>query len=163
MSTPGFIRDLRAHIGHGLLFLPGVSAVVLDDAGRVLLGRRADNGLWALISGICEPGEQPAETAAREVYEETAVRCTVDRVLLVETLEPTRYPNGDACQFLDICVRAHAVGGEARVNDDESVEVGWFPLDGLPPLREFALARIKLATEDGPTWFAPGGEAPAAG
>ncbi|MFD9691906.1 hypothetical protein ACFWXO_39795, partial [Kitasatospora sp. NPDC059088] len=30
--------------------------------------------------------------------------------------------------------RCRAVGGEARVNDDESLEVGWFGLDELPPI-----------------------------
>lgn len=157
MTTPGFIRELREHIGHQLLFLPGVSAVVLDDAGRVLLGRRADDGGWALIGGIPEPGEQPAEAAVREVYEETAVRCVPDRVLLVQTLDPVRYPNGDRCQYLDVCLRCRAVGGEARVNDDESTDVRWFPIDALPSLRDFALTRIKLATAEGetPTWFEP--------
>ncbi|MDT0310168.1 NUDIX domain-containing protein [Streptomyces sp. DSM 44917] len=157
MATPGFIRELRGAIGHDLLFLPGVSAVVLDDGGRVLLGRRADDGRWSLIGGIPEPGEQPADTAVREVFEETAVHCVPERVLLVQTLEPVRYPNGDNCQYLDICLRCRAVGGEARVNDDESLDVGWFAPDALPPLREFALTRIALATADRPTWFAPPG------
>ncbi|MDT0343777.1 NUDIX hydrolase [Streptomyces litchfieldiae] len=160
MSTPGFIRELRASIGHRLLFLPGVSAVVFDEADRVLLGRRADDGGWSIIGGIPEPGEQPADAAVREVFEETAVRCVPERVVLVQTLEPTQYPNGDNCQYVDICLRCRAVGGEARVNDDESLEVGWFSLDALPPLREFALTRIKLATAEGQTWFEPAREAP---
>ncbi|MBD0743778.1 NUDIX domain-containing protein [Streptomyces sp. CBMA152] len=155
MATPEFIRAIRASAGHQLLFLPGVSAVVFDDEGRVLLGRRVDSGEWSIIGGIPEPGEQPAETAVREVYEETAVRCVVERVILVDALSPVTYPNGDHCQFMDICLRCRAVGGEARVNDDESLEVGWFPVDALPELQEFALFRIKQALADGPTWFAP--------
>ncbi|MGP4111759.1 NUDIX hydrolase [Streptomyces sp. 4N509B] len=161
MGTPPFIRELRESIGHELLFLPGVSAVVLDDADRVLLARRADDGRWSIIGGIPEPGEQPADAAVREVYEETAVRCVPDRVLLVETLAPVRYANGDRCQFVDVSLRCRAVGGAARVNDEESVEVGWFPLDGLPPLREFATTRIGLATRDAPAWFAPPASDPA--
>ncbi|RBM24056.1 NUDIX domain-containing protein [Streptomyces sp. PT12] len=154
MGTPDFIRELRVSIGHQPLFLPGVTAVVLDDEGRVLLVRRADNGSWTLVSGIPEPGEQPAETAVRETWEETAVRCVPERLLLVQTLPPTRYPNGDVCQFMDVSLRCRAVGGSARVNDDESSEVGWFALDALPPLHQGALDRIKLATEDeGPAWF----------
>lgn len=155
MSTPDFILELRASAGHQLLFLPGTSAVVFDDEGRVLLGRRADNGRWALIGGIPDPGEQPAAAVVREVYEETAVRCVPERVLLVQTMEPVTYHNGDVCQFMDITLRCRAVGGEARVNDDESLEVGWFPLDALPELDEYALTRIKLASADEPTWFDP--------
>ncbi|WP_419993182.1 NUDIX hydrolase [Streptomyces boninensis] len=156
MATPDFIRELRASAGHQLLFLPGVSVVCLDDAERVLLGRRADTGRWAIIGGIPEPGEQPAETAVREVHEETGVHCEPERVILVQGLEPFAYPNGDQCQFMDIAMKCRATGGEARVNDDESLEVGWFTLDALPSdLGEFDLTRIKMALSDAPTWFAP--------
>ncbi|MFE1953445.1 NUDIX domain-containing protein [Streptomyces sp. NPDC059524] len=153
MATPEFIRTIRATAGHQLLLLPGVSAIVFDDEGRVLLGRRADTGKWSIIGGIPEPGEQPADVAVREVYEETGVECVVERVVLVQALPPVTYPNGDTCQFMDTTFRCRATGGEARVNDDESLEVGWFALDALPPLQEFALFRIKQAQSDGPTWF----------
>lgn len=160
MGTPDFIREIRATAGHQLLFLPGVSAIVFDDDGRVLLGRRADTGNWSTIGGIPEPGEEPAATAEREVYEETAVRCVAERVVLVQALpEPVTYPNGDRCQFMDITLRCRAIGGEARVNDDESLEVAWFPVDALPELREFARFRIKQALEDEPTWFQRGTDA----
>ncbi|MBO4259257.1 NUDIX hydrolase [Streptomyces griseorubiginosus] len=155
MATPDFIRDLRSSIGQRLLWLPGVSAVVLDDEGRVLLNRRSDNGKWSLIGGIPEPGEQPAACAVREVHEETGVHCVVERVLVVQALKPVTYDNGDVCQYMDISVRCRAVGGEARVNDDESLEVGWFEVDALPELNEFALHRIKQALSDAPTWFDP--------
>ncbi|WP_181765805.1 NUDIX hydrolase [Streptomyces albidus (ex Kaewkla and Franco 2022)] len=159
MATPEFIRAIRATAGHQLLYLPGVSAVVFDDEGRVLLGRRADNGRWAIIGGIPEPGEQPATAAVREVQEETAVHCVAERVVLVQALEqPVTFPNGDVCQFMDICFRCRATGGEAKVNDDESLEVGWFSLDALPAMEEFTVTRIKHATGDGPTWFEGAGQ-----
>ncbi|MEZ7005082.1 NUDIX domain-containing protein [Streptomyces sp. AD55] len=157
MATPDFIRDLRALAGHRLLWLPGVTAVVFDDAGRVLLGRRSDTGRWALIGGIPEPGEQPAVCAVREVEEETAVRCVVERLVLTQALAPVTYENGDVCQFMDLTFRCRAVGGEARVNDDESLEVGWFAVDALPDLQEFGRVRIKHALSEGPTWFEPAG------
>ncbi|WP_320783816.1 NUDIX domain-containing protein [Streptomyces sp. CRN 30] len=155
MAIPDFLRDLRATAGHQLLWLPGVTALVFDDQGRVLLNRRSDTRRWAVIGGIPEPGEQPAACAVREVFEETAVRCVVERVVLVQALDPVRYDNGDVCQYMDITVRCRAVGGEARVNDDESLEVGWFAVDALPELDEFGLLRIKQALADGPTWFDP--------
>ncbi|AOP47034.1 NUDIX domain-containing protein [Streptomyces lydicus] len=153
MATPDFIRDLRESIGRQLLWLPGVTAVVLDDEGRVLLGKRVDTGGWSVIGGIPEPGEQPAETAVREVFEETAVRVVPEGVVLVEAMPPIRYPNGDVCQFMDVTLRCRATGGEARVNDDESLEVGWFALDALPELDAYALTRIRRAVEGGPTWI----------
>ncbi|MEU5832773.1 NUDIX domain-containing protein [Streptomyces diacarni] len=154
MATPDFIRDLRLSAGHQLLYLPGVTAVVFDDRGRVLLGRRADTGTWSVIGGIPEPGEQPADCAVREVFEETHVRCVPERVVSVHGIEkPVTYPNGDVCQFMDITFRCRAVSDDARVNDDESLEVGWFGLDALPPLADFAVFRIKQATQEGPAWF----------
>ncbi|AUH44319.1 NUDIX hydrolase [Streptomyces sp. CMB-StM0423] len=162
MATPDFIRELRATAGQQLLFLPGISAVVVDD-GRVLLHRRADTGRWSIVGGIPEPGEQPAQTAVREVREETGVVCTVERVVGVEGLDPIQYPNGDKCQFMDITLRCRATGGEARVNDDEGLEVGWFDPDTLPPdLEDFARHRIRLALADGPTWFAEAAATPGA-
>ncbi|MER5553737.1 NUDIX domain-containing protein [Streptomyces sp. NPDC002793] len=154
MATPDFIREIRATAGHQLLLLPGVTAVVFDDEGRVLLGRRTDTGRWAVIGGIGEPGEEPAATAEREVYEETAVHCVAERVVLTQALKPVQYANGDRCQYVDITFRCRATGGEARVNDDESLEVAWFDIDALPPLSEFALFRIKQSLTDAPTWFA---------
>ncbi|WP_030660473.1 NUDIX hydrolase [Streptomyces cellulosae] len=155
MATPDFIRSLRTSIGHELLWLPGVSAVVFDDEGRVLLHRRSDTRKWSLIGGIPEPGEQPAACAVREVEEETGVHCEVERVIVVQALKAITYDNGDVCQYMDIAFRCRAVGGEARVNDDESLEVGWFAVDALPELNEFGLLRIKQAMADAPTWFDP--------
>ncbi|MER5213060.1 NUDIX domain-containing protein [Streptomyces sp. NPDC002838] len=155
MATPDFIRTIRASVGHELLWLPGVSAVVFDDEGRVLLNRRTDTRTWSLIGGIPEPGEQPAACAVREVQEETGVHCVVERVLIVQALNPVTYDNGDVCQYMDISFRCRAVGGDARVNDDESLEVGWFAVDALPGLNEFGLFRIKQALSDTPTWFEP--------
>ncbi|MGJ5749645.1 ADP-ribose pyrophosphatase YjhB (NUDIX family) [Streptomyces puniciscabiei] len=155
MATPDFIRTLRSSAGRQLLWLPGVTAIVFDDEGRVLLGRRADTRKWSVIGGIPEPGEQPAACAVREVFEETAVRCVAERVVLVQALEPVTYPNGDQCQYMDITIRCRAVGGEARVNDDESLEVGWFTVDALPELHQFGLLRIKQAMSEAPTWFDP--------
>ncbi|GAA0629321.1 NUDIX domain-containing protein [Streptomyces thermocarboxydovorans] len=157
MATPDFIRTLRESAGHQLLWLPGVTALVFDAEDRVLLNRRADTRTWSVIGGIPEPGEQPAACAVREVEEETAVRCVPERVVLVQALQPVTYGNGDICQYMDITFRCRAVGGEARVNDDESLDVAWFPVDALPELHEFSRFRIKQALSDAPTWFDPMG------
>jgi len=153
MAIPDFLRTLRASAGHQLLWLPGVTAIVFDDAGRVLLNRRTDTRKWSVLGGIPDPGEQPAACAVREVHEETAVRCVPERVVLVQALDPVTYDNGDVCQYMDITFRCRAVGGEARVNDDESLAVGWFDLDDLPPIADLVRHRIECALTPG-TWFA---------
>lgn len=129
---PDFVRDLRARVGTDPLWLAGVSGVVLDDADRLLLGRRADTGRWAVVSGILEPGEEPAVALAREVLEETGVVAEVLALTAVSVTDPHTYPNGDRAQYLDLCFWCRAVAGEAHVADDESLEVAWFARDALP-------------------------------
>jgi len=133
MPTPQFVLELRESIGHRPLPLPSVTAVVIDDAERVLLVQRADNGRWALVTGCLEPGEQPAAGAVREVEEETGVLVAAERIVSVSALPLTACPNGDEVYWLDVTFRCRVISGEARVNDDESVDVGWFQLDDLPP------------------------------
>lgn len=155
MAIPEFIQDIRAKAGDVLLLMPGVVMVVFDEHGRILLNQRTDSGRWALISGIPDPGEQPAQAAVREILEETGVSAVVERVLSVFSNEPIVYPNGDQAQYVDIVLQCRAVGGQARVNDDESLDVRWFAPDELPPLGPIALGRIEMALEDRPTWFVP--------
>ncbi|WP_311473737.1 NUDIX domain-containing protein [uncultured Actinomyces sp.] len=149
MPTPEFVLSLREKIGHDQVWLPGVSLVVVDDSGRVLLGRRADTGRWSIIDGIPEPGEQPAAAAVRECEEEAGIRPEVLAVTVVEAEEPIVYPNGDRCVFLDTCFVARAGADQAAtagVGDGELTTVAWFAPDALPaPLTRHASARIAAA------------------
>ena len=157
MSTPEFILRLREKIGHDPLWLIGVTAYVEDDEGRVLLGRRSDNGRWALVCGINEPGEEPADTVAREVAEETGVDVVPVALASVSAQHnETVYANGDRTQYLDLTfVCRLAEGGRAvpRVADDESLEVGWFFPDALPepfsPTMRQRMARVREWREAG--------------
>jgi 8-oxo-dGTP pyrophosphatase MutT (NUDIX family) len=134
VPIPQFVLDLRAKLGHDPLHLPGVTAVVLDDAERVLLVQRADNARWTLVTGCLDPGEQPAAGLVREVAEETAVQVRVERLLSVTALPLMTFPNGDQTYWTDIAFRCRPTGGQARVNDDESIDVGWFGLNALPDI-----------------------------
>ena len=150
MPVPEFVARLRAHIGHDLLWLSSATAVVLDDHGRVLLGRRSDTGTWALPGGIVDPAEQPADAAIREVFEETGVFAVPERLLAVTVSRPFSYPNGDQVQYLDLAFHCRAIGGEARVNDSESTEVGWHELDSLPEVSERTHNFLAQAIADDP-------------
>lgn len=155
MSTPAFILKLREKIGHDPLWLVGVTACIEDGAGRILLGQRADNGNWALISGINEPGEEPADTVIREAREEAGVDVVPTALVSVKADDRmVAYANGDQVQYLDllfICRLAEGGVSEARVNDDESLAVGWFSPGDLPepiqPSTVERLARIRCYRE----------------
>jgi 8-oxo-dGTP pyrophosphatase MutT (NUDIX family) len=147
VGVPEFVLRLRRGVGHDPLFLTGVTAVVLRDDGvgpQVLYGRRSDNGLWALPSGIVEPGEQPAATVVREVHEELRVEVAVERLALVSTDPEITYPNSDVCQFVSLTFRCRYVGGEAALGDDETLEVAWRPADD-PPADLDTVQRRRLA------------------
>lgn len=146
MSAPEFVLRLREQVGHDLLWLPGVTAVVLH-AGAVLLVRRSDNGCWAPVTGIVDPGEHPAKAAVREVLEETGVRCEVDELVWVNVTPPMVHVNGDRAQYLDHTFRCRYLDGVPYPADDESLEARWFPAHDLPPMAADLHARIVTAIE----------------
>jgi 8-oxo-dGTP pyrophosphatase MutT (NUDIX family) len=153
VPIPEFVVALRAKIGHAPLPLSGVTAVVLDDRDRVLLVRRADNGRWALTTGCLEPGERPAAGALREVMEETGIEAAVDCLISIEALDLSTGPNGDEVYWLNIGFRCRLVRGDARVNDDESVEVAWFDVAAVPELEPHQARCLALALNDADPWF----------
>jgi 8-oxo-dGTP pyrophosphatase MutT (NUDIX family) len=148
MPTPDFVLALRDMIGHHPLWLPGVTALVTDGRGLVLMGQRSDSGKWALPSGIPEPGEEMAEAITREVMEECGVEIEVTELIALTNVGPITYPNGDVSSYVDHFFRCRAVGGQAHVGDDESIAVGWFAPDALPePVTPRVAVQLGLAAE----------------
>jgi 8-oxo-dGTP pyrophosphatase MutT (NUDIX family) len=155
MPIPDFIIELRNKIGHELLWLPGVTGLVIDKADRVLLVRRADTLRWTLITGCLDPGEQPAAGIVREILEETGIVAVAERVLAVEATDQTKHANGDQTVFMDVAFICKPVAGVARVNDDESVDVRWFPLTDLPSIPQRHVDCVKRYLDgDERAWFA---------
>jgi ADP-ribose pyrophosphatase YjhB (NUDIX family) len=154
VAIPEFILQLREKIGTAPLWLSGVTAVVLDAASEnVLLIRRSDTGEWAPISGIIDPGEQPADAAAREALEEASVVIAVERLAGVDVTPQRVYDNGDQAQYLDLIFGCRWVSGEPAPSDGEALEVRWFPVDELPEMSADFRGRIVTALETGPARF----------
>lgn len=61
--------------------LPVVAAVVTSTAGLLVGQRRDGSPPWTLIAGEMLPGETPADTASREVSEETGLEISVTHEL----------------------------------------------------------------------------------
>jgi 8-oxo-dGTP pyrophosphatase MutT (NUDIX family) len=106
--------------------VPAASAIVVDDAGRILLHRRQDNNMWALPGGKMELGETLAGCAVREVKEETGLDVEVTGIVGIYT-DPKHvfaYDDGEVRQEFSICFSTRIAGGTLAVSD-ESFEVAF--------------------------------------
>jgi ADP-ribose pyrophosphatase YjhB (NUDIX family) len=125
---------------------PTASALILDDDGRVLLARRAADpgtGLWDLLGGFIEEGEDPLTALRREIEEETALQIEPGEFL---GGYPDRYGD-EGIYTLNLYWLASISGGELDL-DEELLEVGWFGPDELPDRSEFAFRNTLDALRD---------------
>jgi ADP-ribose pyrophosphatase YjhB (NUDIX family) len=101
MPISPYLARLRVQVGHGLLTLPGASACIFDEVGRILLARHVDSGMWAVPGGAVAPDEDPAAAVAREVREELGIEVAVHDVIGVCGGPEFRvtYPNGDQVSY----------------------------------------------------------------
>ncbi|HZT66735.1 MAG TPA: NUDIX domain-containing protein [Acidimicrobiales bacterium] len=124
MSRIEHYKDPNAPKANSLV--PAASAVILDDDGRVLLHRRADNGLWSLPGGVMEIGESIGECIVREVREETGLDIEPTAVIGVYS-NPNHvieYANGEVRQQFSVCFRCRVVSGDLAPSE-ESTALRW--------------------------------------
>lgn len=148
MATPEFILELRRLVGTRPLAFVGVTAVIVQG-DEVLLGRRSDTGALTPITGIVDPGEEPADAAVREAAEEAGVVIRTERLCWVHQIPRVTYANGDQSDYLDLVFRCDWISGEPYPVDGEMTEVGWYPLADLSALGEGMRERVRAALEDG--------------
>lgn len=106
----------------------------MDDEGRILLGRRSDDGTWCLPGGRLEPGESFADCARRECLEELGREVDLDGIIAVLSNPETqirRYPDGRAIQLVGVVFSGY-LGPRQGEGDGEITEVDWFSSDDLP-------------------------------
>lgn len=127
------LEPLRATVfSHPTPLTVGDGAVI-DDHGRILLVKRADNKKWAMPGGALEVGETPAEGVMREVLEETGAEC--EPVALVGVFDSRicgTVSQFHLYQFVFLCRpltdAAHATASHAH----EVLRTTWFAEDQLP-------------------------------
>jgi len=106
----------------------GAVVLALDEADRVCLLRQyrhvAGDWIWELPAGVIEVGEDPLETAQRELREEAGLVATQWREL------GTMLPSPGFCSeelFLYQAGDFSHVGTD--IQPDEQIEVHWHPLE----------------------------------
>ena len=134
-------------MGDKPLIMVGSTVMIKDQTGRILLQKRSDTGLWSTIGGAMEVGESFAETAIREVQEETG--------LIIESMEMKgmlsgidmfhTYPNGDVINLVTAFFEVTEWEGIPKVNDHESLDFRFFDLsknvENLDPLAKKILEK----------------------
>ena len=128
-----YIMKLRETVGNVPLLLPAASVIAVKE-NKILLQKRADNGLWSYPGGYMELGETPEQSAKREFNEETgniAINLTLFGVFAGEERHKT-YPNGHEVYITDIVYVCDEIEETDQNHDDEVLEVKWFHVDNLP-------------------------------
>ena len=116
---------------------PCGGALATDDAGRLLLVRRAHepyHGCWDIPGGFCQERELPADAAVRELREETGLEGEVTG--LVGMWLDDYGDTGHVC--LNLYFTARVTGGREQPDPDEVSELGWFAAGELPTSAELA-------------------------
>ena len=132
-----------------------VAAYVLcrDVSGRILLTRfthagHPDSGKWTMPGGAMEWGEDPLQTAERELEEETGLRAQIGRVIGVFSrwYEPHEAFSGSAGHVIGIVYEGANVRGTLRTEfshdpDNTTDAAAWFTLEEAR-----ALPHVELVT-----------------
>ncbi len=136
MGMSDYYKRLRDKVGHDLLMMPSVAAVIHNGEGRVLMMRHSADGKWSLPAGAIEPGETPSQAVVREVAEETGLEVVPARVLGVFGGPDYRvtYPNGDLVEYCVVVFACEVSGGTLEAVDGEALELGWFDPATPPPM-----------------------------
>ena len=120
-----YLDDPNAPAPNSLV--PSANAIVTNDAGKILLICRTDNGNWSLPGGAMDLGESLGHTAIRETLEETGIDVELTGILGIYTnpghvLEYTS--DGEVRQEFSVVFTAKQVGG-VPTPSSESSHVEW--------------------------------------
>ena len=123
----------------------GSSAIVVDDENRIILQRRSDSGNWALPGGVMDIGETLADSAIREVKEETGFDVQIERIVGVYS-DPGHvfaYDDGEVRQEFSICLACTIAGGSLQVSS-ESTAVDLFAFEDVADMQMHESIRIRI-------------------
>ena len=105
---------------------------IVRDGQTVLLVKRKNQpfqGKWALPGGFVEYGEKTEDAVIREVFEETGLKTTVQRIVGVYS-DPKRDPRGHTITVVYLLV---CTSGELK-SDDDAMDAKFFNIECLPEL-----------------------------
>ncbi|MEV7968685.1 NUDIX domain-containing protein [Sphaerisporangium sp. NPDC088356] len=143
MARTEYYDDPQAPAPNSLVV--GVSAVVTDEHGRILMQRRTDNNLWALPGGGMDLTESVPQAAIREVKEETGYDIEITGMvgLYTDPRHIIAYADGEVRRQFNVCLTARIAGGRLAISA-ESQEVRWVYPDAADDLKMHHTQRLRL-------------------
>jgi 8-oxo-dGTP pyrophosphatase MutT (NUDIX family) len=135
MARTDFLDDPDAPTPNSVV--PAAVGCVTDDEGRLLLVDRVDNDLWVLPGGTHDFGVNTAETAVREIREETGLEVDVAGLAgnYTNPKHVIAYTDGEVRQQFTLSFRCRPLGGHLE-KDHESQEPRWGLARRAPGRRE---------------------------
>lgn len=129
-----YYQKLRQFIGHDPILTSGTILIVFNEKKEILMQLRSDFKQWGFPGGGLELGESLEETAKRELEEETGLILDTLKLIDVVSGEETyrEYPNGDKVYDITAIYEVTKYHGNLKINDDESLDFGWFSLNSEP-------------------------------
>lgn len=115
-----------------------VSAVLLSKQNgqfKILLMKRVKGNFWSHISGHIEQNETAAQTAIREIREETGIY--ISELYSADYLEQFYEPNMNVIEMVPVFM-AYCLSEQPVILNDEHSEYGWFSLDEACLKAEFS-------------------------
>jgi ADP-ribose pyrophosphatase YjhB (NUDIX family) len=126
--------------------VPSANAVVVNNAGEILLIRRTDNGNWALPGGAMDLGESLPEAAVRETREETGIHAEITGLVGIYT-DPRHIilytRNNEVRQEFSVVFTARRLLGEPTPSN-ESREVAWVTPEKIGSLQMDRSMRMRI-------------------
>jgi 8-oxo-dGTP pyrophosphatase MutT (NUDIX family) len=124
------------------------SALVLDHTGtETLLTLHPRLERWVQLGGHCEDGDADiAGAALREAGEESGIDgLTIGAMPAALHVHPVTCSLGVPTRHLDIQFVVRAPVGAQITRSDESLDLKWWPLSGLPAGADYGLRQLALA------------------
>jgi len=111
-----------------------VRGVLFDSREQVLLMREKSDGRWSLPGGWADPGDSPSAAVIREIREETGYPSAVLKLIACWDRELQGNPPPLPVHVYKLFFLCRPDGEPQAPAALETLDVGWFGLDALPPL-----------------------------
>jgi ADP-ribose pyrophosphatase YjhB (NUDIX family) len=116
-----------------------VRGAIFDDQQRVLLMQEKTDGRWSLPGGWADPGDSPSSAVTREIVEETGYHSSAVKLIACWDREIQQNPPPLPVHVYKLFFLCRTDGTVQPPAALETLDVGWFAMDGLPPHLDPAL------------------------